>query len=265
VPTIGPAKLIDRDRCPQGRSKTGEYMREAASESVSWQVSLLVVPRLVRLMSIATLAVAMLATAVACGTEPALAQTIGKGAEPTSPARALPPLELVKSSMTRVLAIAQSQRTGALAQRREMRLAAEELFDFNEMSRRMLGQHWNESTREEQAEFVRLFTDLLERSYLTALAHSPLVTITFEGESVNGPYAQVSSQILVGRRGNASLEYRLLETDGRWAVYDIVVDGVSLVLSYRSQFNSILRTSRFTELLDRLRSREASVAPRGDQ
>jgi phospholipid transport system substrate-binding protein len=242
-------------------------MCEAASGSVSQQVSLLVVPRLVRLTSIAALGVAMLATAVACGTEPALAQTMGKGVEATSPARALPPLELVKSSMTRVLAIAQSRTVGApaSAQRREMRLVAEELFDFNEMSRRMLGQHWSEGTREEQAEFVRLFTDLLERSYLTALAHFPLVTVTFEGESVNRPYALVSSQILVGRRGNASLEYRLLETDGRWAVYDIVVDGVSLVLSYRSQFNSILRTSRFAELLDRLRSREASATPRDDQ
>jgi len=241
-------------------------MGEAASGSVSGQGSLLAVPRLFWLKSIATLAVAMLATAVSGGSEPAFAQTIGKNGEATSPARALPPLELVKSSMTRVLAIAQSRTAdaSASAQRREMRLAAEELFDFNEMSRRMLGRHWSEGTREEQAEFVRLFTDLLERSYLTALTHFPSVAITFEGESVNGPYAQVSSQILVGRRGNASLEYRLLETDGRWAVYDIAVDGVSLVLSYRSQFNSILRTSRFTELLDRLRSREASLTPRGD-
>ncbi len=249
-------------------------MGEAASGSVSGQGSLLAVPRLFWLKSIATLAVAMLATAASGGSEPAFAQTIGKNGEATSPARALPPLELVKSSMTRVLAIAQSRTAdaSASAQRREMRLAAEELFDFNEMSRRMLGRHWSEGTREEQAEFVRLFTDLLERSYLTALersyltalAHFPSVAITFEGESVNGPYAQVSSQILVGRRGNASLEYRLLETDGRWAVYDIAVDGVSLVLGYRSQFNSILRTSRFSELLDRLRSREASLTPRGD-
>jgi len=55
-----------------------------------------------------------------------------------------------------------------------------------------------------------------------------------------------------------------VETDGRWAVYDVAVDGVSLVLSYRSQFNSILRTSRFTELLDRMRSRDAYVTPRND-
>jgi phospholipid transport system substrate-binding protein len=68
----------------------------------------------------------------------------------------------------------------------------------------------------------------------------------------------------VGRRGESALEYRLLETDGRWAVYDVTVDGVSLVLSYRSQFNSILRTSRFAELLDRMRSRDAYVTPRSD-
>jgi phospholipid transport system substrate-binding protein len=236
-------------------------MREVVRGSLPQGDLLRAVPRLGRLAVFASLGIALVS-----GSQPAMAQSPGKGGEAGPAVSALPPLELVKSSMTRVLALTQTRAAGpgASTQRRELRLVAEELFDFNEMSRRMLGAHWKEGTAEEQAEFVRLFTDLLERSYLTALGHFPLATISFEGEMVTGPYALVSSRIAVGRRGQSSLEYRLLETDGRWAVYDVVVDGVSLVLSYRSQFNSILRTSRFAELLDRLRSSEAYVAPRAD-
>jgi phospholipid transport system substrate-binding protein len=209
---------------------------------------------------------ASLGITLVCGNQPAMAQSPGESGEAGPPVSALPPLELVKSSMTRVLALAQAGAASSTAttQRRELRLVAEELFDFNEMSRRMLGAHWKEGTAEEQAGGVRRVTDLLERSYLTALGHFPLATISFQGQMVSGPYALVSSRIAVGRRGESALEYRLLETDGRWAVYDIAVDGVSLVLSYRSQFNSILRTSRFAELLDRMRSRDAYVTPRSD-
>ena len=237
-------------------------MREVLRRSLSQQDSLLPIRRLGCLAVFASLGATLV-----CGSPPALAQSAGKGNETAPPASALPPLEVVKSSMTRVLALTQSRAAGpaASAQRRELRLVAEELFDFNEMSRRMLGAHWKDGTPEEQAEFVRLFTDLLERSYLSALGHFPPATISFEGELVTGPYALVSSRIAVGRRGESSLEYRLLESDGRWAVYDVVVDGVSLVLSYRSQFNSILRTSRFAQLLDRLRSGQAYLSPRDDE
>jgi phospholipid transport system substrate-binding protein len=237
-------------------------MREVVRRSLPQGDLLRAVHRLGCLAVFASLGIALVG-----GNQPAMAQSPGKGGEAGPPVSALPPLELVKSSMTRVLALTQTRAAAgpaASTQRRELRLVAEELFDFNEMSRRMLGAHWKEGTPEEQAEFVKLFTDLLERSYLTALAHFPMATINFEGEMVSGPYALVSSRIAVGRRGESALEYRLLETDGRWAVYDIAVDGVSLVLSYRSQFNSILRTSRFAELLDRMRSREAYVTPRSD-
>jgi phospholipid transport system substrate-binding protein len=236
-------------------------MREVIRGSLPQGNILRAVHRLSRLAVFTSLGIVL-----AGGSQLAMAQSPEKGGDAGPPVSAVPPLELVKSSMTRVLALTQTRAAGpaATTQRRELRLVAEGLFDFNEMSRRMLGAHWREGTPEEQAEFIRLFTDLLERSYLTALGHFPLATISFEGEMVSGPYALVSSRIAVGRRGQSSLEYRLLETDGRWAVYDVVVDGVSLVLSYRSQFNSILRTSRFPELLDRLRTSEAYVAPRSD-
>jgi phospholipid transport system substrate-binding protein len=145
---------------------------------------------------------------------------------------------VVKSSVTRVLAAA-----GGGQQRVEARRVVEELFDFDEMCRRMLADHWQEGTAYQQGEFVRLFTELLERSYLSGLRSVPPAAITFLGETVNGSYAQVKSRIATSRFGETSVDYRLVDHDGRWAVYDVALDGVSLVSSYRSQFTSILRTS----------------------
>jgi len=86
----------------------------------------------------------------------------------------------------------------------------------------------------------------------------PLASVTFEGEQVSGSFARVTSR-MPSRRGDTAIEYRLMNRGGHWTVYDIVVDGVGLVSSYRSQFNSVLRTASFAELLDRLRVHEASI------
>ena len=193
----------------------------------------------------------MIATALASSSLPAMAQIISMDTEPDRPAAHPQPLDVIRSSVTRVLAAA-----GSGQQRVAARRVAEELFDFDEMSRRMLADHWQEISPRQQGEFVRLFTELIERSYLRGLRHVPPAAITFLGETVNGSYAQVTSSIATSRFGETSVEYRLMDRDGRWAVYDVVLDGVSLVSSYRSQFTSILRTSSFAQLLEKLRSRE---------
>jgi phospholipid transport system substrate-binding protein len=207
-----------------------------------------------------------LVTALALGTTPAMAQTEMEEAPPLPAVLHLGPLELVKSSLSRVLAIVQTQSadaTQAGKRRVEIREAAVELFDFDEMSRRILGPHWKDGTPREQEEFVRLFTALLERAYLTSIASYPLASIAFQDASIKGSYAQVRSRMTGGKSGNVAVEYRLFESDGRWAVYDVAVDGISLVSSFRSQFNSILQRSPFAGLLQRLQNLEASLAPRG--
>ena len=136
-----------------------------------------------------------------------------------------------------------------------------ELFDFDEMSRRLLGQRWTDASPEEQRDFVVLFTDLLERAYLNTIGNYRLATITFQGETISGSYAQVQSRMAAGK-SEVAIEYRLVENDGRWAVYDVAVDGVSLISNYRSQFTSILKRMSFAQMLDRLRSREASMGSR---
>jgi phospholipid transport system substrate-binding protein len=198
------------------------------------------------------IAILALTVVLACPAYPLRAQTLTR--ETGEPAQ-LRPLELVKSSFSRVLSAEGGQRQV------EVRRATQELFDFNEMARRILGAHWEDGSELQHQEFVRLFTDMLGRAYLSNIGNFPSGSVTFQEESVTGPFARVSSRMAVGRRGDTSIDYLLMQHDGRWAIYDVVLDGVGLVSSYRSQFHSILRTSSFAQLLERLRSREADVNP----
>jgi phospholipid transport system substrate-binding protein len=178
---------------------------------------------------------------------------------------ALRPLDLVRSSVAGVQAIVRSQPNGLTESGQlEVRHVAQTLFDFDEMSRRMLARYWNDGSPSQQAEFIRLLTNVFERSYLSVIGNSAGATITFEGESVDGAYAQVRRRGVADRRPEVSVEYRLMKTGERWAVYDVVHEGASLVSNYRGQLNSILRTSSFAQLLDRMRSNEiaARVLPR---
>ncbi len=200
------------------------------------------------------------------GAAPALAQTMVTDAQPGQAAARSGPLNVVSSSVTRVLTIVRSQAADATAsgaRRAEIRQAAVELFDFDEMSRRLLGPRWTDASPEEQQDFIALFTNLLERAYLNTLGNYRLATITFQGETISGSYALVQSRMAAGK-GEVAIEYRLFERDGRWAVYDVSVEGVSLISNYRSQFNSILKRRSFAQFLDLLRSREASMGSRPD-
>jgi phospholipid transport system substrate-binding protein len=212
-------------------------------------------------------AVVMLVGAVAFGTQPALSADAVKDAAPSAITGGARPLDVVKSSVAQVLATVQSRPATdreSRQRRAEIRRVANELFDFDEMARLTLSRHWSGQSPPERAEFVRLFTELLERSYLSTIENYAGERITFLGESISGPYAQVRSRITTDRRVEISIDYRLQKRGDGWEVYDVVLDGVSLVSNYRSQFNSIIRTSSFGELLTRLRNKEidAHVIPR---
>ncbi len=208
-------------------------------------------------------ALVAIAVLIPFASAPVSAQAVAD-AQPGPAASRSGPLTVVNSSVSRVLTIVRSHPADAKesGQRRaEIRQAAVELFDFDEMSRRLLGQRWTDATPEEQRDFVVLFTDLLERAYLNTIGNYRLATITFQGETISGSYAQVQSRMAAGK-SEVAIEYRLVENDGRWAVYDVAVDGVSLISNYRSQFTSILKRMSFAQMLDRLRNREASMGSR---
>lgn len=180
------------------------------------------------------------------------------------------PGEVVQSAVSRVVVAVQRTGTGAHAsqaqnqvrqQRRlELRRVAAELFDFDEISRRALSRHWAVRTVEEQAEFTRLFTDLLERTYVGRIESYSGESIVYLGEAVDGPFATVRSKVVTRRRTETPFDYRLHLRDGRWRVYDILIDHVSFVATYRSEFARIIQRESYAALVERLHKQNLDAA-----
>jgi phospholipid transport system substrate-binding protein len=179
------------------------------------------------------------------------------------------PREIVQSAVNRVIlaveraeleSSAAAQRQALQQRRLEIRRTAAELFDFDEVARRALSRHWTARSPEEQAEFVRLFTDLLERSYIGRIESYAGEKIVYVGESVDGGFAVVRSKVVTSRRGETPLDYRLHLRDGRWKVYDVLIDHVSFVATYRSEFSRILQKESYRALLERLRKQSVDAS-----
>jgi ABC-type transporter MlaC component len=167
-------------------------------------------------------------------------QTVADAAPIAGPA--IRPLDVVTSSVSRG--------------------TAHDLFDVNEMARRALGQHWKGLLPREHEEFVRLFGDVLTRSFVTIVERYTGDNVAFLDEEVAGTFAHVRSRITPEQGSEIAIEYRLSQRGSQWTVYDIVVDGASLVSNYRSQFNSIIGTTSVAQLLDRMRT-ALSRGPQG--
>ena len=190
-------------------------------------------------------------------------QTVAAAAPIAGPA--IRPLDVVTSSVSRELASLRSQRIGFHAgeeRRAEIRGPADDLFDVNDMARRALGQHWKGLLPRQHEEFVRLFGDVLTRSFVTIVERYTGDNVASLDEEVAGTFAKVRSGITPEQRSEIAIEYRLSQRGSQWTVYDIVVDGVSLVSNYRSQFNSIIAMSSATQLLERMRTAR-SLRPQG--
>ena len=136
---------------------------------------------------------------------------------------------------------------------------ADEIFDFGETAKRALGPHWAQRTPAERDEFVRLFTELVQRTYLSKVDQYNS-EMTFQGDEVDGNQAVVRTTLLLGKGSQMALDYRMHHPRDRWQVYDLSIDGISLVASYRSQFNKIVRTDSYEGLVARLRSRQVGLA-----
>jgi phospholipid transport system substrate-binding protein len=173
------------------------------------------------------------------------------------------PQAVVQNAATRVSAIlrdAELAGEGSAPKRRaDIRRVAEELFDFNEVARRALARHWTERSRLERDEFVRLFTDVLERSYMAMIETYAGERIVYLSETIDGPFATVKAKIVTRRRAEIPIEYRLYQTGPRWAVYDVVLEGVSFVANYRTQFDRVIQTTSFARLMERLRQKDIDI------
>lgn len=136
-----------------------------------------------------------------------------------------------------------------------IRQAVDERFDWEEMARRALATHWAKRTLEERKEFVRLFADLLERTYKKKVEDYSGEKVLYEGETKDGDYATVKVKIVSKKNKDIPVEYRLKKEGNDWFVYDVSIEGVSLVNNYRTQFNSIIVQSSYENLIKRLKDK----------
>jgi len=176
-----------------------------------------------------------------------------------SVAAALTPTETVKSRVDDALqSLSQTANPGAEASERrraDIRRAADTLFDFPDMSRRALGRHWTDRTPAEREEFTRLFTDLIARTYIGKIDRYAGESIAYVGERVDGDEASVRSQVVTAKGSQIPVEYRLHRANDTWSAYDVLIENVSLVGTYRSQFDRIIKAESFADLLRRLREK----------
>ena len=176
-----------------------------------------------------------------------------------SPAWPASPTSILGSFFERANAILRSAdlTTGIEEPRRAIHSLARSMFDFREAATLALGPAWTTRTPSEQEEFVRLFTDLLERGYLAMIGSKARVaggvSVEYLAESVEGDLATVNTRVLTRSGENINVDYRMVRRSDRWAVRDVIIDGVSLVANYRAQFTRVLTTAPYAELVSRMR------------
>jgi len=140
--------------------------------------------------------------------------------------------------------------------RTEIRAIALEAFDVAEAARRTLGPHWPKRTPAERQEFIALFQGLLERGYLSRIGEYGGESVQYVGERIEGEYATVRALIVTQKGTQVPVEARVLRQGDRWRMYDVLIENVSLIASYRSQFDRVIRTSSYEDLVRRLKARE---------
>jgi phospholipid transport system substrate-binding protein len=126
------------------------------------------------------------------------------------------------------------------------------------MAKRSLGSEWRRRSPEEQKEFVKLFTDLLERAYLEQIESYSGEKIQYLKELEGDNYAEVATKIIDNKGQEYSVNYRLHKVNGNWKVYDVVNEDISLVNNYRSQFNRVLVKSSYEELVNTMKGKTFS-------
>src|SRR5882724_2559657 len=169
------------------------------------------------------------------------------------------PTDQLRSQIDRVLKVLEDpelKKEGKEKERRTVvRQIANEIFDFSETARRSLARHWAGRTQAEREEFVELFSDLLERSYISKIELYGGEKIQFVGEAVDGEGAVVRTKIVTKQGTEIPIDYRMHRRGVKWLVY-VVIEGVSLIANYRTQFNKIITTSSYQELVKKMKTKQ---------
>jgi len=187
----------------------------------------------------------------------AVALTLVAGAP--LPARAGAPTDQVREYTDAVIKVLEDPALKAEDKKPERRAAvrkiAVEVFDVQETARRALGPHWQQRTPQQREEFVHLFADLLEQTYISKIDLFGGERLRFTEEKIDGEHAIVRAKVMTKQGTEVPVEARMLRKGDRWQIYDILIENISLIGNYRAQFDRIIRTSSYEDLVKRLRIR----------
>jgi len=163
----------------------------------------------------------------------------------------------VKKTVDEVVRIVSDKemKKNDLKRRQALKKTISIIFDYNEMAKRSLGKHWNQRTAAEKKQFTDLFASLLENSYASKIESYNNEKIVYLKETIDGEYAEVKSKVVTAKRDEFTLDYRMINQNGKWMVYDVVIEGVSLVSNYRTQFNKIISSDGYPELVKKLQTK----------
>jgi len=166
----------------------------------------------------------------------------------------------LKSTIDKVISIVKDEnfKKDQKGRREALRKAIDERFDYRQMVIRTLAKNWNSRSDQERQEFISLFKSLLENSYASKLEAYRDEKINYVGEVVKGEYALVKTEV-VRQSSTVGVDYKLIQTDGDWQVYDFVIEGVSMIRNYRSQFTKIIRNDSYEILVEKLTAKIAEL------
>ncbi len=170
-----------------------------------------------------------------------------------APVRAGAPTDQVRQYTDQVLKLLDDPGVQGSDRRAAVRKVAIEIFDVQETAKRALGRHWQARTPAEREEFVQLFADLLERTYINKIDLYRGEKVVYANEAVDGEYATVRVRVVSKQHGEIPVDAKMIRRGDRWLIYDIAVENISLIANYRAQFDRIIRTASYQDLVSRLK------------
>jgi phospholipid transport system substrate-binding protein len=176
------------------------------------------------------------------------------------PVSAGAPADGIQHTIDQVLAILKDPALKAAANKKErfgrLKELIEPQFDFAEMAKRSLGSHWQRRSPDEQREFESIFADLLEGNYIETIESYSGEKVVITSEKQDKEYAEVGSKIVSAKGEEFSVNYKLHLTGGKWKIYDVVIENISVVNNFRSQFNRVISQSSYQDLLQRMKAKQ---------
>jgi phospholipid transport system substrate-binding protein len=172
------------------------------------------------------------------------------------------PTDEVKKAVDEVVRVVADKdlKKNEVKRRQALKKSISTIFDYSEMAKRSLGKHWTARTAAEKKQFSELFATLLENSYASKIESYNNEKIVYIKEYMDDPeHAVVKSKVVTAARDEFTLDYHLFKPQGKWMVYDVVIEGVSLVSNYRSQFNKIITANGYDKLVTKLQNKNEEL------